>query len=73
MWKLKLQKIAGNLTGIEGHSEIFGPPQATENPKQHLLLRTVTLAGALVFKTKIPVSLPLVSPALNAQINEVFF
>ena len=72
MCKLKLQKIAGNLTGMERSFGNFSPPQATENLRQHLLLRTVTLAAGSVFKTRIPISLPLVFPALNTQISQVF-
>ena len=48
MWKIKLQKIEGDLLDKlwihehewNGHLEIFSHPQAIENSRQYLLLRT---------------------------------
>ena len=43
MWKIKLQKIEWN-----GHLEMFNRPQAKENSRQSLLLRTDILQKTVV-------------------------
>ena len=57
LWKIKLQKIVGNLCDIKaskivhernGHLEIFSRPQVIENSRQYLLLRTDILQKTIV-------------------------
>ena len=57
MWKIKLQKIVGNLLNNlhakivherNGHLDIFSRPQVKENSRQYLLLRTDILQKAVV-------------------------
>ena len=54
MWKIKLQKIVGNLSGKlrkydwNSNLEIFSRPQVIENCKQYLLLRTDILQKTVV-------------------------